>query len=364
MKRIALSLLFFTLCLCLLPGRAALAASPGWELLPEGWVYHEEDGSRRTGWLSWQGDWYYLDEQGVMQTGWVWSSPDWYWCGPSGRMVRNAGIDGWYIGKNGRMAGRAAPLGEADIAAVTAAAQWDGKPLGLYFEDLASGQSLLLGGEERYYLASVLKAPYCMWVYTLADAGKADLSQTVRYDASMRHGGSGVVKDFADGTEIPVADLLEYGINHAEVARRLYDSRPVSQVRATGIAICALKFYCGGKLAVINFTKKMREDNNLTREDIDDIISLTRSIEGVEVGMSIKQSDDDETLYKVSMRSNRVADVSLLCAKFGGGGHKRASGCTLNADSPDEAEARLVAVVSDELEVLMSEGAFDGADKV
>ena len=216
MKRIALSLLFFTLCLCLLPGRAALAASPGWELLPEGWVYHEEDGSRRTGWLSWQGDWYYLDEQGVMQTGWVWSSPDWYWCAPSGRMAPNAGIDGWYIGKNGRMAGRAAPLGEADIAAVTAAAQWDGKPLGLYFEDLASGQSLLLGGEERYYLASVLKAPYCMWVYTLADAGKADLSQTVRYDASMRHGGSGVVKDFASGTEIPVADLLEYAIRYSD----------------------------------------------------------------------------------------------------------------------------------------------------
>ena len=165
-------------------------------------------------------------------------------------------------------------------------------------------------------------------------------------------------------THIRLADLLEYGINHAEIARRLYDSRPVSQVRATGIAICALKFYCGGKLALINFTKKMREDNGLSREDIDDIISLTRSIEGVEVGMSIKQSDDDETLYKVSMRSNRVADVSLLCAKFGGGGHKRASGCTLNADSPDEAEARLVAVVSDELERLMSEGAFDGADKV
>ena len=233
MKRIALSLLFFTLCLCLLPGRAALAASPGWELLPEGWVYHEEDGSRRTGWLSWQGDWYYLDEQGVMQTGWVWSSPDWYWCGPSGRMVRNAGIDGWYIGKNGRMAGRAAPLGEADIAAVTAAAQWDGKPLGLYFEDLASGQSLLLGGEERYYLASVLKAPYCMWVYTLADAGKADLSQTVRYDASMRHGGSGVVKDFASGTfsrtTLPLKDIaamtkrvaayLYSGAAHADALR-------------------------------------------------------------------------------------------------------------------------------------------------
>ena len=95
----------------------------------------------------------------------------------------------------------------------------------------------------------------------------------------------------------------------------------------------------GNRVAVINFTKKMREDNNLSREDIDDIISLTRSIEGVEVGMTIKQSDDDLTLYKVSMRSNRVVDVSKLCAVFGGGGHKMASGCELDLPPDETADA-------------------------
>lgn len=215
MKKLLLSLLVFC-CLSLFPAMEAGAASPGWEALPEGWVFREADGSRRTGWLSWEGDWYFLGEDGVMQTGWVWDDPHWYWCDASGRMVRNAEVDGWYLGKNGRMAGRQAPLDEAGLASIAAAAQWEGRPVGLYWEDLASGQSLLLGGEERYYLASVLKAPYCMWVYTLADAGKADLSQTIRYDASMRHGGSGIVQDFADGTEIPAADLLEYAIRMSD----------------------------------------------------------------------------------------------------------------------------------------------------
>lgn len=157
-----------------------------------------------------------------------------------------------------------------------------------------------------------------------------------------------------------IAGLLETGINHAEVARRLYDSRPISQVMGTKVALNNLHFYNQNRVAVINFTRQMRLDNNLSREDIDDIVSLTRSIEGVEIGMSIRQSDDDPTLFKVSMRSNRLVDVSELCAVFEGGGHKRASGCTLHADNEYEAEARLMTVINAELSRLDAENAFDG----
>ncbi len=159
-----------------------------------------------------------------------------------------------------------------------------------------------------------------------------------------------------------IAKLHDAGINHAEIARRLYDSRPVSQVMATKAALGALKFYADGKLAVINFTQAMMKPDNLTNEDIDDIISLTRTIEGVEVGMTIKQNADDLTLFKVSMRSNRVADVSKLCALFGGGGHVRAGGCSVNAENETIAEQMLVDAVVRELEALDASGAFEGAD--
>lgn len=162
-------------------------------------------------------------------------------------------------------------------------------------------------------------------------------------------------------THLRIASLLEVGFDHAEVARRLYDSRPISQVIATKVALNALHFYNSNRVAVINFTAKMRADNNLSREDIDDIISLTRSIEGVEIGMSIKQSDDDPTLYKVSMRSNRVADVSKICAVFGGGGHVRAAGCTVNAENEIEAEKRLMEAVDKALAELDASHAFDNA---
>lgn len=161
-----------------------------------------------------------------------------------------------------------------------------------------------------------------------------------------------------------IAALHEIGINHAEIARRLYDSRPISQIMATKAALNALHFYEGGKLAVINFTQEMMKPDNLTREDIDDIISLTRGIEGVEIGMAIKQNETDPTLFKVSLRSNRVADVAKLCAVFGGGGHVRAGGCSVNAKNEVEAEKMLVDVIVAELRSLEASGAFEGADAI
>lgn len=160
------------------------------------------------------------------------------------------------------------------------------------------------------------------------------------------------------------AALLEYGFDHSEVARRLYDSKPMSQIIATKVALNNLHFYNENRVAVINFTMKMREENNLSREDIDDIISITRSVEGVEIGVSIKQSDDDPALFKVSMRSNRIADVSKLCAEFGGGGHKRAAGCTVTAVNEYDAEAKLIAVINKELSALDAAGAFESAGAI
>lgn len=185
---------------------------------------------------------------------------------------------------------------------------------------------------------------------------------TALYAAICSDTGSFKFEAVTADTHRRLAILHEAGINHAEIARRLYDSRPISQIMATKTALNNLHFYANGRLAVINFTQEMMKPDNLTREDIDDIISLTRGIEGVEVGMSIKQSADDPTLFKVSMRSNRVADVSRLCAVFGGGGHVRAGGCTLNAENEKEAEKALVDVIVRELEALEAANAFEGAD--
>jgi len=73
------------------------------------------------------------------------------------------------------------------------------------------------------------------------------------------------------------------------------------------------------------------------------------------VGITLKQQSDDPAMWKLSMRSTPRVDVSVVCAVFGGGGHLRAAGAMLRAESPDEA-LRLV------LSALEESGQLDCSD--
>ncbi len=165
---------------------------------------------------------------------------------------------------------------------------------------------------------------------------------TALYAAISSDTGSFKYESVTSETHKIIAALLEKGIDHAEISRRLFDTNTKTQVKATGIAINALKFYANGKIALISFTQKMLSDNGLKRDDIESIIDIARKIEGVEIGISVKQAEENANEYKVSFRSKRYADVSALAAEFGGGGHIRAAGCTLIAPNADEAE-RMIA---------------------
>ena len=54
------------------------------------------------------------------------------------------------------------------------------------------------------------------------------------------------------------------------------------------------------------------------------------------VAVSLKETKD-ENVYSISSRSNCEIDVAEVCASFGGGGHKRAAGAKIKADSKEEA---------------------------
>ncbi len=138
------------------------------------------------------------------------------------------------------------------------------------------------------------------------------------------------------------AEIISYGIDFAEINRLIFDNKTIGEIKGQELAYQNVKLLCDGKLAVVLFTKKMREDNGITDEDIGDIVNCIRSIEGVLVAVSVKQTTNDETKYSISSRSNCNADVSAICAKIGGGGHVRAAGATLIAASPKEAESIII----------------------
>lgn len=147
------------------------------------------------------------------------------------------------------------------------------------------------------------------------------------------------------------ARIIKKGIiDFADVNRRIFDSHTIGEINAQKITYENMKFYCGGKLAVIPFTNAMKERGNVTDEDIGDIVNYIRAIEDVLVAVSLKQSSKDENKFFISSRANGDIDVSAICAKLGGGGHPRAAGATFIADNPEEALEVCASLFSEAIE--------------
>lgn len=141
------------------------------------------------------------------------------------------------------------------------------------------------------------------------------------------------------------AELIDLGVEHVEIDRLLFDSKSIIQIKIEGEASRRLKTCADGKVAWISIPYSLCEELGARNEHLDTVIEIARSLEGVEVAISIRENADRAS-YRVSMRSVTDFDVSYICAIFGGGGHKSASGCTLKASSIGEAEQKIIAEIA------------------
>ena len=145
-------------------------------------------------------------------------------------------------------------------------------------------------------------------------------------------------------THVIASKLVNKDIDYAEINRLIFDSSSFGEINVQRITYSNMRLWENGRLSTILFTNEMKKENNVSDEDIGDIVNHIRKLEGVLVSVSIKQSSKRENEYSVSSRSNVDIDVSAACAELGGGGHQRAAGCTVTASSPYEAEKMVVAV--------------------
>ena len=132
-------------------------------------------------------------------------------------------------------------------------------------------------------------------------------------------------------THIRSAELLNSGIDTAEINRLLFDSKSMEVLAVEKAGLDTLKMFHNGKIAVVFFTYQMKQKLGVLDEHLETLIDVARSVEGVDVAVAIRQPGPEKT-FRVSTRSSSAVDVSAVCAYFGGGGHVRAAGCTIVAD--------------------------------
>ncbi len=148
-------------------------------------------------------------------------------------------------------------------------------------------------------------------------------------------------------THRTAADLMEKGAESAFICHLMFDSKSRSKILLEKLVLETLEYYGEGAIAFVMITKAMVEQSGAQESDMDGIASMPRQIEGVRIGVTMKEKEQGE--FRFSVRTSDDIDASSICRHFGGGGHKAAAGCSIHTSMP-EAKSEMLRVCMESLE--------------
>jgi phosphoesterase RecJ-like protein len=129
---------------------------------------------------------------------------------------------------------------------------------------------------------------------------------------------------------VKAGELLRLGADARDVAVKVYESCPARKFKLLGKVLDTLDvFWDGldGKVAMLEVSLDMMDSVGADKADADGFVNYARSIEGVEVGVLLRESAPGD--FKISFRSKEGIDVSSVAQGFGGGGHVNAARCNI-----------------------------------
>ncbi len=123
------------------------------------------------------------------------------------------------------------------------------------------------------------------------------------------------------------ARLMELGANASDINVKMFETKTRTYAALERLALDGMQFFYDGKCALITITRAMFAESGSDENECDGIAAISRQIEGVLVGVTMRERRDGT--YKASVRTHNPVDASAICARLGGGGHPNAAGCQL-----------------------------------
>ena len=165
-------------------------------------------------------------------------------------------------------------------------------------------------------------------VYRLALASGAKITPqiaTCLYTAVLTDTGSFSYAGTNDRTFELAQQLVRFGADPVQIAQNIYFSSPTSKMRLLGYALNNL--HREGELAWMYVTLHDVERSGGIEEDLEGLVNYALGIAGVEVAAFFRELPSQR--FRVSLRSKGALDVARIAEIFGGGGHKCASGFSI-----------------------------------
>lgn len=129
------------------------------------------------------------------------------------------------------------------------------------------------------------------------------------------------------------AKLIEFGFDFSKIIEETFYQKTYMQNLLLGKAVTDSQLILEGHGIYSVISKETMNEFGAKSSDLDGIVNQLRNTKGVDCAIFMYELENGE--YKISMRSNEKVNVSLIAQHFGGGGHIKAAGVTMNGTATE-----------------------------
>ncbi|MDQ3062578.1 MAG: bifunctional oligoribonuclease/PAP phosphatase NrnA [Acidobacteriota bacterium] len=175
------------------------------------------------------------------------------------------------------------------------------------------------------------------------------------YLALVTDTGSFHFPNTTDRTLKVASELVKVGVKPAQISEVVYNSYPWSRIELMRQVLATVERNESGTIAWMRQTLEMAETSEAVDGDNNGFVNIPLAAKEVEAVIYMREVQPNA--YRVSLRSKGNINVARVAEKFGGGGHKNASGCRVEGDW-NLREKEIVAALTEAVEK-----AHDGVEK-
>ncbi|MBE5860506.1 MAG: bifunctional oligoribonuclease/PAP phosphatase NrnA [Butyrivibrio sp.] len=187
-------------------------------------------------------------------------------------------------------------------------------------------------GDANYIVPTASSA--CELVYNCIDIEKIDeaVAKCI-YTGIVTDTGVFKYSNTSPETLKVVSELIKFGFDFGALVDHVFFEKTYVQNQILGRALLESMLFMDGKCIVSVVSRQTMDFYMVTSSDLDGIVSQLLLTSGTECAMFLYEIGSME--YKVSLRSKGLVNVAKIAELFGGGGHARAAGCTMNGTQHD-----------------------------
>jgi phosphoesterase RecJ-like protein len=140
--------------------------------------------------------------------------------------------------------------------------------------------------------------------------------------------------------------IAETGLDLPTLSRSIFDSYSLGRVRLMGSLLSRMELHCGNRLAILSFDDALLERYGASADDTEGLVNVPLGAREI-VAVALFKTQNGA--LRLSLRSKGAVDVRSVAARWQGGGHRNAAGCTIEGDA-DAIKAEIIDAMTDAIE--------------